>query len=145
MRLRNGKPSSRAARLIRGGRSTLATVATRSLSTERVLLLFTSKPSRICERGAEILGLQRRVLTQDLCLRLTGRQIVENDRYHDPSALDARLSMADVRVNRDSVPPILRCPGSGRFLGHGFSPPPFLRPDKSCGPSYRRSPLDEGH
>jgi hypothetical protein len=93
----------------------------RRLSMEGQLLLFSGEPSGISERGAKILRLQDGVLTEDLCFRLTSGQMVEDDRHHDPSALDARLSMADVRVDRDPVFPVLRRAGSVccRFLAHG--------------------------
>lgn len=48
---------------------------------------------------------ERRVALQDLGLCQTCREIVENDGYRDPGAADARLTVADRRIDRDVVSP----------------------------------------
>src|SRR5262249_9753628 len=69
--------------------------------------------------GPDILRLQGRITLEDLHLRETFRQVVEDHRNHDPGPGDADLAMTDIRFRADPLLPAHRLsPCSSFALSH---------------------------
>jgi hypothetical protein len=59
--------------------------------------------SGVSEARADVLRLQLREFSEDLCLVLSGGQVAENISDGDPSATHARLSESNRRIDADAI------------------------------------------
>jgi hypothetical protein len=63
-----------------------------------------SEPRGVPKRCVDIERIKCRILPEDLLAALAGVEVILNDGDHDSRALDARLAVTDLGVDRDSIP-----------------------------------------
>jgi hypothetical protein len=66
---------------------------------------LTGQLGRVLNGGLDVFTLEV-VAAHDFVGGLAGREVVENDRYHDARSPDAGFAVTDRRVDRDAILPI---------------------------------------
>src|SRR5262245_53558037 len=75
-------------------------------SAQRENFFFASESCGVGNGSADVIQRQWRILFDDLFWRHTLGKIIQDDGDHDSSSADARLTVAHVRVDIDSLVPV---------------------------------------